>query len=94
MSQASNLVEDMLSAIVVKLVRKGVLSRDDLLEISDGFRKQALATMDADDKYRLEELAHTANCLILEADEPEGSDWQADPARSRFFADWTREETE
>jgi hypothetical protein len=62
--------EKLIMALGEALVRKGVLDPDDLIEAAE-------RTDDAD-------VAHLLSCMILQAEAPDVSDWQADQRRKQI----------
>jgi hypothetical protein len=82
--EPTSLAEDLLRAVVLRLISKGVMDAGDLLAISEEFAAKAHAASDEDDCYRFEMLADTANAIILEAEAPTESEWKAEQARARF----------
>jgi hypothetical protein len=65
--------DDLLTAFIVMLYRKGVIDAADMTALADEFGVKG------DD-----EKAHLVNCLIVEAEAPAQADWQAEQARKRL----------
>lgn len=61
--------EEIVMALLVRLLRRGVIDQDDI---------QAMAAEVGDDA------GHLFNCAIVEASAPKESDWRAKRARAQF----------
>lgn len=69
------LAERLLRAFLTQMIRSEAVDPDDLIEAADRLERGGD-----------EEAAHAMRCLIVEANAPEQSDWQADRARALFHA--------
>lgn len=67
--QPVTIAEELATALIVRLMRLGVITDKDVLEMTAGLSEEA---------------QHMANALIIEAMAPQDSDWKADRARARF----------
>lgn len=67
--QPITIAEEVTAALVVGLLRKGVIDEADIAEIGGGLSDEA---------------AHLLNSLVVEAVAPPESDWRAEMARKRF----------
>lgn len=67
------IVERMLSALLVQLVRTEGIDPDDIVEAAERLER-------AGD----EDAAHALRCIVVEAAAPEPSDWAAEKRRNRF----------
>lgn len=84
MDAPQSLEAELFSSVIVMMLRKGIISRDDMAEVAEEFERRADEHGEGEAKERLEQLAHLASCLILEAAAPPVSEWRADQRRSRF----------
>ena len=69
MDEPVTIAEELAGALIVRLLRNGVLTNDDVLEMAAGLSEDA---------------QHLANALIVEALAPPTSEWKAERARGRF----------
>lgn len=67
------LAERMLRAFLKQMIRTDAVAEDDMVEVVEALHK-------AGDP----EAAHAMAALILEANAPDQSDWEAERARARF----------
>ncbi|MEJ7933493.1 hypothetical protein WG907_04375 [Sphingobium sp. AN558] len=67
------LSERMLRAFLAQMIRTEAIDPDDIADAADRL-----------DKAGDEEAAHAMRCIIIEANAPEISDWQAEQRRNRF----------
>lgn len=82
--QEPSLAEDMLAAIVARLLAKRLLTEDDMHEVAEAFDAEADILTGAD-KDRMATLANMARGWGLESVAPEETEWQADNAGLRFW---------
>jgi hypothetical protein len=78
--------EAILAALVAQLIRKGVLDGDDIEAMAEDIDAEATEAATEDEREALHETAHLTRCLLIEAEMPSESDWNADRARSRFHS--------
>jgi hypothetical protein len=70
------MAEDLVMALGAALVRKGVLDADDIIEAAERAAKAGGENADA--------VAHALNCMVIEAEAPDPSDWQAEQRRKQI----------
>jgi len=63
------LAEELVMALLVQMIRKGLVDEDDIEAMVQGLSDEA---------------GHMASCAIVEAAAPQASEWKADQARARF----------
>lgn len=71
-----SITEDLIMALGVALVRKGVLDTDDIIDASERAGKSSSPNADA--------VAHALNCMVIEAAAPDPGDWQVEQRRKQM----------
>lgn len=83
MADEPSIAEEILLAVLARMIRTGALSEDDIEAISADLDAKAQDAAGAD-RDRLEEAAHQFNCTVLDAHTPTKAEWKAERARARL----------
>ena len=83
MADEPTIADEILTAVVAQLIRKGALTEGDIDAIINDLDVKA-EDASGDERERLEEASHQFSCTVLEARAPTKAEWMAEHARRRF----------